>query len=64
MYNSTPHTTTGKTPAELFFGRQFRDKIPSITTLQGNQYNAEVEDRDKEMKEKEKQYKENRQKVE
>nr|CAI5858972.1 unnamed protein product [Callosobruchus analis] len=29
MYNSTPNTTTGKTPSELFFRRQFRDKIPS-----------------------------------
>nr|CAH7725340.1 unnamed protein product [Callosobruchus chinensis] len=29
MYNSTPHTITGKTPSELFFRRQFRDKIPS-----------------------------------
>ncbi|XP_030765267.1 uncharacterized protein K02A2.6-like [Sitophilus oryzae] len=30
MYNATPHSTTGKPPAELFFGRQFRDKIPTI----------------------------------
>nr|CAH7720775.1 unnamed protein product [Callosobruchus chinensis] len=29
MYNSTPNITTGKTPSELFFRRQFRDKIPS-----------------------------------
>ncbi|CAH1995679.1 unnamed protein product [Acanthoscelides obtectus] len=30
MYNATPHTTTGKPPAELFFRRQFRDKIPAV----------------------------------
>lgn len=30
MYNATPHTTTGKPPSELFFRRQFRDKIPTL----------------------------------
>ncbi|KAJ8710644.1 hypothetical protein PYW08_009159 [Mythimna loreyi] len=33
MYNSTPHTVTGKTPAELFFRRQFRDKQPMIQDI-------------------------------
>jgi ribosomal protein L21E len=29
-YRTTPHATTGKTPAELMFGRQLRDKIPDL----------------------------------
>lgn len=33
MYNGTPHGTTGKTPSELMFGRQIRDKIPSIADV-------------------------------
>lgn len=34
MYNSTPHSTTGKSPSELFYGRQFRDKIPSAIDIE------------------------------
>lgn len=30
MYNSTPHSTTGRSPSGLFFNWQFRDKIPSL----------------------------------
>lgn len=52
MYNSTPHSTTGKTPSELFFNRQFRDKIPSVVDVENRQVNLEVYDRDKMMKEK------------
>jgi len=55
MYNSTPHTTTGKTPHELFFKRQFRDKIPSSIDT-GNatltELDEEVIDRDRVQKEK------------
>ncbi|XP_049886411.1 uncharacterized protein LOC126380872 [Pectinophora gossypiella] len=50
MY-STPHSTTGKTPSELFFGRLFRDKIPCIAGIE-NQFDLEVRDHDKIMKEK------------
>lgn len=52
MYNSTPHSVTGKSPSELFFRRQFRDKIPSIVDME----NQEVRDRDKIQKEKGKRY--------
>ena len=43
MYNSTPHSTTGKSPSELFYKRQFRDKL-------------EVRDNDLEKKMKGKEY--------
>nr|CAH7758770.1 unnamed protein product [Callosobruchus chinensis] len=33
MYNATPHGTTGKSPSELLFNRNIRDKIPSISDL-------------------------------
>lgn len=28
MYRTTPHASTGKTPAQLMFGRPIKDKIP------------------------------------
>ncbi|CAK1587295.1 unnamed protein product [Parnassius mnemosyne] len=56
MYNSTPHTTTGKTPAELFFRRQFRDKIPMAVDIEHKIIDPDVRDRDKEKKEKGKEY--------
>jgi transposase InsO family protein len=31
MYNTTPHSTTGKTPTELLLGRTIRGKIPGIS---------------------------------
>lgn len=52
MYNSTPHSTTGKTPAELFFNRQFRDKIPSAVDVENRRMDLEVYDKDKTAKEK------------
>lgn len=33
MYNVTPHGTTGKSPSELLFGRNIRDKIPSSSPI-------------------------------
>ncbi|XP_037970244.2 uncharacterized protein K02A2.6-like [Plutella xylostella] len=56
MYNSTPHTVTGKTPSELFFRRQFRDKLPMIQDIYYNSEDLEMRDRDKEQKEKGKEY--------
>lgn len=58
MYNSTPHSVTGKTPAELFFKRQNRDKIPTIYDLDGSNQedDSEVRDKDKQEKEKGKEY--------
>lgn len=52
MYNSTPHGTTGKTPSELFFRRQFRDKIPCATDTQHSVLDDETIDNDRVQKEK------------
>ncbi|KAJ8915581.1 hypothetical protein NQ315_012466 [Exocentrus adspersus] len=60
MYNSTPHTVTGKTPAELFFRRKFRDKLPMIQDVTYNPQDLDMRDRDKEQKEKEKEYSDKR----
>lgn len=56
MYNSTPHSITGKSPSELFYKRQFRDKIPAILDMEYKTIDEEVRDRDLQMKEKGKEY--------
>nr|CAH7725339.1 unnamed protein product [Callosobruchus chinensis] len=56
MYNSTPHTITGKTPSELFFRRQFRDKIPSAADTENLVTDEETRDRDRIQKEKGKEH--------
>ncbi|XP_055314005.1 uncharacterized protein K02A2.6-like [Sitodiplosis mosellana] len=55
MYRSTPHSTTLKTPAELMFNRNIRDKLPSIDQHIERE-DSEVRDRDADMKRKEKEY--------
>ena len=52
-YRSTPHTTTGVSPAELLFGRKMRTKLPE---LKGESTESEMRDRDGEMKAKAKWY--------
>lgn len=56
MYNSTPHSVTGKSPAELFYRRQFRDKLPSVIDVEFADIDLETKDRDVEMKMKGKEY--------
>ena len=46
-YRATPHSTTGKSPAELLFGRRIRTKLPQISDLVNDQ---EVRDHDAEKK--------------
>lgn len=46
MYNTTPHGTTGKSPSELLFGRNIRDKIPSINDLTLDNGDEEAKDND------------------
>ena len=52
-YRSTPHTTTGVSPAELLFGRNMRTKLPE---LKGESTESEMGDRDGEMTAKAKWY--------
>lgn len=54
MYRSSPHSVTKKTPAELMFNRNIRDKLPSMD--QPIETDQELRDRDKEMKMKGKTY--------
>lgn len=56
MYNSTPHSVTGKTPAELFYRRQFRDKLPSIVDVEFEAVDLETKAKDTQTKEKGKEY--------
>ena len=53
IYRSTPHSTTGVSPAQLLLGRRIRTKLPH---LQEFSIEDEVRDRDNERKEKEKVY--------
>ena len=57
MYRSTPHTTTGVSPAELLFGRKLRTNLPHFDFCCGDDYDLQsCRDRDAEMKEKGKCY--------
>nr|CAI5825988.1 unnamed protein product [Callosobruchus analis] len=46
MYNVTIHGTTGKSPSQLLFGRNIRDKIPSIDDLENTGIDEEARDND------------------
>lgn len=58
MYRSTPHSTTGISPAELLFKRKIRTKIPDISDYRS--IDQEIRDRDSERKGKGKMYGDNR----
>ena len=53
-YRTTPHSTTGVSPARLLFGREIRSKIPELIHVHPE--DSEVRDRDAEMKQKQKDY--------
>lgn len=55
MYRSTPHSTTGKTPSEMLFNRNIRDKLPSMNQAMWHS-DEETQDRDKVSKAKAKSY--------
>lgn len=50
MYRSTPHSITGKSPAEMMFNRTIRDKLPAMPAI--SMPDEEVIDRDREAKSK------------
>lgn len=47
MYYTTPHSTTGKTPTELMFGRTIRTKLPRLTDAAESRPVSDFVDRDK-----------------
>ena len=51
-YRNAPHATTGKTPAELMFGRPVKDKIPVFDVEDDNIRNEEVMRHDEKKKKK------------
>lgn len=53
-YRTTAHSTTGASPAMMMFGREIRDKLPSIR--QPVETDTEIRDRDFERKDKGKEY--------
>lgn len=54
VYHSTNHPTTGKSPAELMFGRRIRTKLPQVPLFKTD--DEEVRDKDREQKQKGKEY--------
>lgn len=54
MYHAANHTTTGKPPSELMFGRRLRTKLPTVPLVSIE--DGEVRDRDRIEKEKGRQY--------
>lgn len=59
MYNATPHGTTGKSPSELLFGRNIRDKIPSAADLELEGSDTETRSNDRRNKQKGKEREDN-----
>ena len=58
-YRSTPHTTNGASPAKLLLGREIRSKLPDVEELRSASNDSEVLDRDRERKQKGKDYADN-----
>ena len=58
-FRSTPHTTTGVSPAKLLIGREICSKLPDVEELRSVSSDSEVLDRDRGMKQKGKDYADN-----
>lgn len=56
MYRTTPHSTTGVSPAELLFRRKIRTRLPGIDDYSHLAEDQDIRDRDSEKKEKGKMY--------
>lgn len=52
MYRSSPHTTTGVSPAEHLFGQNIRTKIPDLDMYTYSDKDQVVRERDSEQNEK------------
>ncbi|XP_055603609.1 uncharacterized protein LOC129751875 [Uranotaenia lowii] len=50
MYYSTPHSTTGKTPSELLYGRNIRTKLPCLDDIGSTPQYTDYRDKDQQMK--------------
>lgn len=59
-YNNTVHSTTGVTPARLFFGRDLRDRLPEIELSSPALLLEDIIDNDLRVKEKRKNYADDR----
>ncbi|KXJ74916.1 hypothetical protein RP20_CCG012722 [Aedes albopictus] len=46
MYYTTPHSTTGRTPTELCYGRTIRSKLPTIQDIESIPPSSEFRDQD------------------
>lgn len=57
-YRASIHSTTGRSPAELMFGRKIRTKLPQVTNFRLE--DEETRDRDRIQKEKGKEYSDNK----
>jgi len=58
-HRSKQHKTTGVSPAKLLFGREIRSKLPGVEELRSASNDIEVLDRDRERKQKGKDYADN-----
>lgn len=47
MYYTTPHSSTGKTPTELCYGRTIRSKLPCIEDIETTPPTSDYRDRDR-----------------
>ena len=60
-YRTTPHTTTGESPAKLLYGREIRTKLPSLrSSSSGVAADEDVRDKDRVAKQKGKDYTDDR----
>ena len=55
-YRATPHSTTGKSPAELLFNRKIHTKLPELVLQNKAEVHQELEEKDRKAKSKMKEY--------
>ena len=62
-YRVTPHKVTGRSPAELLYGRKIRTKLPGLRVRQQEEMDIEVREKHQREKEKQKLYADERRKA-